>query len=275
MLAFLLGQAGQDALGSGGGGQDAFDGRQRIGAETAGTLQGGQPVRTLITGQQGQEVLGLVFALAVVADQFVKEATGHRSQLGEALLQQGIALLGILQGMVAGADLPLRGECPRQQAMLGDILQVWPIDEDLVFGDPDWQQAADIAPGDRIEVLAIGNKALGVNGTVEDTGAVVRLRWQGNQVWYFPGVACQRRFFGGAMDPDIGLRGQPLLGEVVELCQGGEGTAVEQIGFHIVEGFFYLALGLSCQLHPIWTVPTELFGSPIPFTLSTVVSSPW
>ena len=87
VLAFLIGQAGQDAPGSGGGGQDALDGGQGVSAEMERPLQGGQPVLALITGQEGQDVLGLVFALTLLADQGVEETTGHRPQLGKALLQ--------------------------------------------------------------------------------------------------------------------------------------------------------------------------------------------
>jgi len=188
-------------------------------------------------------VLGLVCALALVADQFVEETAGHRSQFGETLRQQGKALLRVLEGMMAGADLPLRGERPRQQHVLGDIFQVGSIDENLVFGDPDRQQAADRAPGNCIEVLPIGDEAFGVDRTVEHPGGVVRWGGQRDQVRYFPGVACQRCFLGLPMDADIGYAGLPLLGDLVELCQGGESPAVEKARFDIVEGSFYLTLG--------------------------------
>ena len=72
VLAFLFGQAGQDAPGPGRGGQDAFHGSQGIGAEAHRPLQGGQPIRTFIAGQQRQDVLGLVFALTL------RGPAGHR-----------------------------------------------------------------------------------------------------------------------------------------------------------------------------------------------------
>ena len=48
--AFLFGQAGQDALGLGGSGQDAFHGGQGIGAEADRSFQGGQPVHPFVAG---------------------------------------------------------------------------------------------------------------------------------------------------------------------------------------------------------------------------------
>ncbi len=78
MPAFLFSQAGQDALGFGGRGQNTFHGGQGIGAEADRPLQGGQPVLAVVAGQKSQDMLGLVFTLTLPSQQAVQEAARCR-----------------------------------------------------------------------------------------------------------------------------------------------------------------------------------------------------
>ena len=62
-VSVQVGKFVQPGLGLGGGGEDAPDGGQGEGAEADGALEGGTHVVTLVLGDQGQELLGLQFAL--------------------------------------------------------------------------------------------------------------------------------------------------------------------------------------------------------------------
>ena len=207
MLAFLFGQAGQDALGFGVGGQDALHGSQGIGAEAMGSFQGSQPVGPLIVGQQCQDVLGLVFALTLLGEQAVKEALRRRSQFLEAFVQHGQAFALVRASRMDGANLPLAGDGTRQQGMPGDFLDRGAVDDDFMLGDTHRQKPADVAVRHGIEVLPIGEETLGVDAAIEDQGRVVRLCRQRDQVGLVRGKTLQGCLLGLGMDAHPGAPG--------------------------------------------------------------------
>ena len=70
-----------ERLGLGGGGEDAPDRRQGEGAEADGTLEGGTHIVTLVVGDQGQQLLGLEFALDLLGEQAVEELHGDADRV--------------------------------------------------------------------------------------------------------------------------------------------------------------------------------------------------
>ena len=83
-----VGEFVQERLGLGGGGEDAADRRQGEGAEADGALEGGTHIVTLVVGDQGQQLLGLQFALDLLGEQAIEELHGDRTEFAEALPQQ-------------------------------------------------------------------------------------------------------------------------------------------------------------------------------------------
>ena len=75
----------QEQFGAGVGRQDAADRRQREGAEADGTLEGGLHVVALVVGDQGQQLLGLQFALDLLGEQAIEELHGDGTKVTEAL----------------------------------------------------------------------------------------------------------------------------------------------------------------------------------------------
>ena len=85
-------------FGLGGGGQDAPHGRQGEGAEADGAFEGGTDVITLVMGDQGQELLGLEFALDLLGQEAVEELQGDRAEFAEALAQESCTVDGSSTG---------------------------------------------------------------------------------------------------------------------------------------------------------------------------------
>jgi hypothetical protein len=59
--------------------------------------------------------------------------------------------------------------------MACNLLDVGPVNNEFLFADADRQQFADALPGNRIEVLQIGDVAFGIDRPVQDLRGVVGL----------------------------------------------------------------------------------------------------
>ena len=273
--ALLVGQAFQSTLGLGLSRQDAFDRPGGIRAVADGTFQGGEPVGPRVAAQQPQHASGLILAAALITQQAIEETPGRRTQFAETFTQQRQLLRRVLLGPMGRVHALLLGDTRREQTMARHLGDGGTVDDDLGSGDTERQGLADELPGNRVVILLIADEALDIGDAVKDLGRIVGLCRQGHQVRLLLGVTVDGPLFRLAVDLNVSHVGQPPGRDRVELRQVPEGPAVEQVLLDKVERALDASLGLSCQLHPIWTVPTELFGSPIPFTLSTVVSSPW
>ena len=85
IVALQVGEFLQQGPGSGGGGEDAAHGGQGESAEADGPFEGGPHVVTAIVGHEGQQLLGLQFALDLLGQEAVEELDSHGPQLAEAL----------------------------------------------------------------------------------------------------------------------------------------------------------------------------------------------
>ena len=131
-------------FGLGGGGQDASDGRQGEGAEADGAFEGGTHIVTLVLGDQGQELLGLEFALDLLGQEAVEELQGDRAEFAEALAQQPCPVDGIVHPMMGFDLLPHAGLGAGHERMPRDFLQADRVNDDFAFGDAHGQHLADV-----------------------------------------------------------------------------------------------------------------------------------
>lgn len=74
-MTLVVGQGFQNTLGLGLGGQDAFDRRRGISAETNRAVEGGDQVFAGVAAQQRQHAPRLTFAVTLIAQQAIEEAT--------------------------------------------------------------------------------------------------------------------------------------------------------------------------------------------------------
>ncbi len=129
VLPFVFGQQVQDALGLRLGGQDAFDGVERIGAEADGPLQSGEQVLVRVGAQECQHFAGLGLTEALRVQQAVEEAQGSGTQFGEAFAEQGYVLAWVGVGPMSRVFTAPAGLGTRQQPMAGDLLDARAVDD--------------------------------------------------------------------------------------------------------------------------------------------------
>ena len=98
----------------------------------------------------------------------------------------------------------LTGHRGRQQPVAGNLVQVRTVDNHFRGRDPYRQDAADVPPRHRVQVLPIGNATFDVDRAVEHRRKVVGTGRQRNQMRLLQGVQFLRCFLGGLMNPDIG-----------------------------------------------------------------------
>lgn len=225
MVLFLFGQFFQRRFRPGAGQKDAFHRRRGEGAVADGALQGSAHVGDGIDGQQGQDLVGLVAAVALAADEPLEEAQGGRPQRGEALLQLGVGQAAVGLGMMGGDEAALAADVTGQQRVAGDLFQRRPVGDQFRLGQAHGQESAELAVRDGIAVAAPGDEALGIDGAVHDTVGVVGAGRHGQQVRQLFGVALTRRLSARLQDADVGDVGQPPRGDLVEVLQGLEGAA--------------------------------------------------
>ena len=106
-MTFFIGQGIQRRLGPGLDGQDSLHRRKREGPEAYRPLQGGDQVLSVIGSQQGQDLVGLVLAVALCRHQALQEAAGYGAQFREPLGEDGVLLAKIFTGQMGGLDAAL------------------------------------------------------------------------------------------------------------------------------------------------------------------------
>ena len=150
-------------------------------------------------------------------------------------------LAAILGWAMLCSQLTLPGATPRQEGMPGELVQLRTINNQLLLGDPQRQDLAEVPPGDRILVLAICHEAFAIDGTIDDLRRIIGLSGERDQVRPLLGVPIERAAVRLPMDPYVGDVGQPAAGDFIQMLQGAERTAVEQVCFYIVKGPLYFA----------------------------------
>ena len=271
--AFLFRQSVEYALRLGLGGEDPFDGVERVSAEADRPLERGEEIGAGIAALQRQDLEALLFAVALGGTQALEEACGDRAEFGEAFLQELLLLTKIGDRPMRGLLGTLAGLAAWEQAVPRDLVDTGAVNDQFGLGDTDRQGQADVPPGDRVGVLLIDDEAFDVDDAILDRSDLVRRDRQGNQVRPFLGMPIDRPLLGLAMHAHVGDLGQPMNRHFVEVFQRAEGSAVEQVGLGIMELPFNFSLRRSRRLHLICAVDEELSVSLTPFTRSAVASS--
>ncbi len=135
--------------------------------------------------------------------------------------------------------------------MSSNLLDLGAVGDQLALADAHRQRQADEPPGDRVEVLPVGDEAFDVDDAVFDGGDRIGCGRQRDQVGLFLGVAINGPLLRLAMAAHVGDLGQPAGGDFVEVFQRVEGSAVEQVRLDVMELSFDLALQLSRQLRTV------------------------
>jgi hypothetical protein len=135
--------------------------------------------------------------------------------------------------------------------MTGDVLDAGRVDDDFLVGDAHRQHLADERPRHRVEVQAIGDVAFDVDVAIKDQGGIEVGSRQRHQLRLFALPALERRFLEVTQTAHVGDLGQPPGGDLIEMVQGIEGAAIQEVGFGVVELAFDLALRLNRQLRAI------------------------
>jgi hypothetical protein len=138
-------------------GEDSLEGGKGEGAVATSPLQGALEILAMIGGKKPQNSAGFLFPVPSSLHQLLEEQDSFRSELREALFQQFILLLRISSGEMIGMDASLPRSTTREEFMAGDLRHLGVVDDQFFLGDADRQQFANALPGDRVEVLAIGN----------------------------------------------------------------------------------------------------------------------
>ena len=68
----------------------------------------------MIRSQEGQDLVGLVFAVAVFSHQALQKAAGHRAQFRKPLRQEGVLPAQVFTGQMIALDAALSGHGTRQ-----------------------------------------------------------------------------------------------------------------------------------------------------------------
>jgi hypothetical protein len=129
--------------------------------------------------------------------------------------------------------------------MTGDLLDPRAVDDQLRLTNAYRQRLADVTPRHRIEVLLVADVAFHVDDPVGNGGDVIGRGGQCDQVGPFLCPPIKRPLPGLTMNTHIGDVGQPPRRHLVEMLQGAEGAAIEQVGLGIPERSLDLALGLT------------------------------
>ena len=148
MATPFFGQRVEDALGPGLGGQDAFDGVERMGAESHGSFQGGEQILAGVGAQKRQHLGGLMLALPLLAEQTVEKTLCASAEFGEAFAKLGLVLTRIgvrTVGLVFGASAR---DVARPETVAGDFLDVRTVDDQFGLGDAHGQRLPEMPPGD-------------------------------------------------------------------------------------------------------------------------------
>ena len=244
-----VGKFARPLFGFGVGGEDAPDGRHGESAEADGAFKGGTHVVTLVLGDQGQELLGLEFALDLLGQEAVEELQGDRAEFTEALAQESCPVDGIVHRMMRLDQLPQAGLGAGHERMPGDFLQADRVDDDFALGDAHGEDLADVREGHGIKIASMREVAIDADMAIDDLSGVKVAGRQWQQVRLLAMVTLERRFLEVAQDANIDDIRQPLCRHLVEMLQGVEGAAVEQADFGEVELPLAFSLRLSRQLH--------------------------
>ena len=132
LLLLFLGQGVQRRFGSGPDGQNPLDGTPRVGTIAHRALDRRQQIVTVIRLQQGQNLMGFVFAVAAMLDQAFQETDGHRPQLFIALFQHLVFLLAVVTGLMFLLQMSLPDQMPCEQRMPRDLFDLRAIDDQFL-----------------------------------------------------------------------------------------------------------------------------------------------
>lgn len=207
-------------------GQDAFQRREAVGVIPHPTLHRAQHVAFVISVQEPEYLQRLMLAVALFRFESCEIRHADFAQLGEAFSQPLHLFFVVPRRRMGRIDAMLSRES-LEHHVPSDFRKRAVVGDQMLFGDSHRQRLANQPPGNRVTIIGVLDRAVGIDDPIHDLRGIERQRGQWQQMRSFFRVSFQRCFLGRSMHSRVGNLRQPPAGHFVKMFQGPELATVE------------------------------------------------